>query len=56
MIGGRVPFDYNEILNVFSQHTERTYHNFDRSVRDSQSGYFMLGMDRHQNDFLGGIK
>lgn len=31
------------------QHTERTYHSLDGAVRKQESGYFMLGMDRHQN-------
>ncbi|KAJ6642253.1 Endoplasmic reticulum metallopeptidase 1, partial [Pseudolycoriella hygida] len=32
--------------------TERTFHNFDGSIRKSDSGYYMRAMDRHSDDIV----
>lgn len=42
------------------QHTERTFHQFNNrtfegTVRNRDSGYFMLGMDRHNLEYLDGV-
>jgi len=33
-------------------HTQRTFHNFDGSVTERDSGYYMRGMDRHYDDYI----
>lgn len=38
------------------QHTDRTFHSFNQSTPvTTDSGYFMLGMDRHSNEYIAGI-
>jgi len=33
-------------------HTQRTFHNFDGSIRQFDSGYYMRAMDRHSDDYV----
>lgn len=38
-----------------SQHTQRQFYNFDRTVRRENSGFFLLPMDRHKNNFVADL-
>lgn len=37
------------------QHTERQFYRFEGSINRENSGYFMLPMDRHGNNFVSDI-
>lgn len=42
------------LIGVGLQHTERTFYGTDQSVRRSDSGYLVVGEDRHLTRYLEG--